>query len=59
MVVAGQGTVGLEFADEAHELTDVLVSVGGGGVIAGVAAALRARRPAPRPSSVRRGSGTC
>ncbi|MER5432520.1 threonine/serine dehydratase [Streptomyces sp. NPDC002588] len=45
MVVAGQGTVGLEFADDADELTDVLVSVGGGGLIAGVAAALRARRP--------------
>jgi threonine dehydratase len=45
MVVAGQGTVGLELADDAGELTDVLVSVGGGGLIAGVAVALRARRP--------------
>ncbi|WP_189313164.1 threonine/serine dehydratase [Streptomyces brasiliensis] len=45
VVIAGQGTVGLEFADDADELTDVLVSVGGGGLIAGVAAALRARRP--------------
>ncbi|MFF3501434.1 pyridoxal-phosphate dependent enzyme [Streptomyces sp. NPDC003247] len=45
VVVAGQGTVGLEFADDADELTDVLVSVGGGGLVAGVAAALRARRP--------------
>ncbi|MEU3980697.1 threonine/serine dehydratase [Streptomyces sp. NPDC026672] len=45
VVIAGQGTVGLEFADDAGELTDVLVSVGGGGLIAGVAAALRARRP--------------
>ncbi|MER6955451.1 threonine/serine dehydratase [Streptomyces sp. NPDC000618] len=45
MVVAGQGTVGLELAADADELTDVLVSVGGGGLIAGVAAALRARRP--------------
>lgn len=45
VVVAGQGTVGLEFADDADELTDVLVSVGGGGLISGVAAALRARRP--------------
>ncbi|MEG3630178.1 threonine/serine dehydratase [Streptomyces poriticola] len=47
-VVAGQGTVGLEFADDAEELTDVLVSIGGGGLIAGVAAALRARRPGVR-----------
>ncbi|AZP15652.1 threonine/serine dehydratase [Streptomyces aquilus] len=47
-VVAGQGTVGLEFAEDAGELTDVLVSIGGGGLIAGVAAALRARRPGVR-----------
>ncbi|MEU5680856.1 threonine/serine dehydratase [Streptomyces rochei] len=45
MVVAGQGTVGLEFTEDAGELTDVVVSIGGGGLIAGVAAALRARRP--------------
>jgi threonine dehydratase len=48
VVIAGQGTVGLEFADDAGELTDVLVSIGGGGLIAGVAAALRARRPGVR-----------
>ncbi|GGM07451.1 serine/threonine dehydratase [Streptomyces fumigatiscleroticus] len=47
-VIAGQGTVGLEFADDAGELTDVLVSIGGGGLVAGVAAALRARRPQVR-----------
>ncbi|MEV6122552.1 threonine/serine dehydratase [Streptomyces sp. NPDC052077] len=47
-VVAGQGTVGLEFAEDAGELTDVLVSIGGGGLIAGIAAALRARRPGLR-----------
>jgi threonine dehydratase len=48
VVVAGQGTVGLEFAADAGELTDVLVSIGGGGLIAGVAAALRDRRPGLR-----------
>ncbi|SES42981.1 L-threonine ammonia-lyase [Streptomyces sp. yr375] len=48
VVVAGQGTVGLELAADAGDLTDVLVSVGGGGLIAGVAAALRARRPEVR-----------
>ncbi len=48
MVIAGQGTVGLEFAEDAGELTDVLVSIGGGGLIAGIAAALRARRPGVR-----------
>ncbi|MFG2515901.1 threonine/serine dehydratase [Streptomyces sp. NPDC048584] len=48
VVIAGQGTVGLEFAADAGDLTDVLVSVGGGGLIAGVAAALRALRPGVR-----------
>ncbi|MFF0423257.1 threonine/serine dehydratase [Streptomyces sp. NPDC004520] len=48
LVVAAQGTVGLEFAEDAGELTDVLVSIGGGGLIAGVATALRARRPGIR-----------
>ncbi|WP_037577697.1 threonine/serine dehydratase [Phaeacidiphilus oryzae] len=48
VVIAAQGTVGLELAEDAGELTDVLVSIGGGGLIAGVAAALRARRPGLR-----------
>ncbi|WP_369252903.1 threonine/serine dehydratase [Streptomyces sp. R41] len=48
LVIAGQGTVGLEFAEDAGELTDVLVSIGGGGLISGVAAALRALRPGVR-----------
>ncbi|MFD6534512.1 threonine/serine dehydratase [Streptomyces sp. NPDC060184] len=48
VVIAAQGTVGLEFAEDAGELTDVLVSIGGGGLISGIAAALRARRPGVR-----------
>lgn len=49
VVVAGQGTVGLELADDAGaEITDVLVSIGGGALISGVAAALHARRPGVR-----------
>ena len=47
-VVAGQGTIGLEIADEAPEAEVVVVPVGGGGLIAGVATALRAVRPATR-----------
>ena len=47
-VIAGQGTVGLELAQDAGELTDVLVSIGGGGLISGVAAALHALRPGVR-----------
>ncbi|MFJ9536124.1 pyridoxal-phosphate dependent enzyme [Streptomyces sp. NPDC101225] len=48
LVIAAQGTVGLEFAADAGELTDVLVSIGGGGLVAGAAAALRALRPQVR-----------
>lgn len=40
-VIAGQGTVGLEIAEDAPAPGTVLVPVGGGGLIAGVAAALR------------------
>jgi threonine dehydratase len=47
-VVVGQGTVGLELYEDAPEITDVLVSVGGGGLITGVAAALKALDPAIR-----------
>lgn len=48
VVIAGQGTVGLELAKDADEVTDVLVSIGGGALISGVAAALSARRPGVR-----------
>ncbi|MGW6930004.1 threonine ammonia-lyase [Lentzea sp. NPDC054927] len=48
IVAAGQGTVGLEFATDAPHLTDVLVSIGGGGFIAGVATAFHALVPGVR-----------
>jgi threonine dehydratase len=44
-VVAGQGTVGLEILDQAPEVRTVVVSVGGGGLVSGVAAAIKATRP--------------
>ena len=44
-VVAGQGTVGLEIAEQLPDVEVVLVAVGGGGLIAGVAAALKAHHP--------------
>ncbi|HEX9105713.1 MAG TPA: threonine/serine dehydratase [Longimicrobiales bacterium] len=40
-VVAGQGTVGLEILEDLPEVADVLIPVGGGGLIAGVGLALR------------------
>lgn len=44
-VIAGQGTVGLEIVGALEEVDTLLVPVGGGGLLAGVAAALRARSP--------------
>lgn len=42
-VVAGQGTLGLELADQWPDADTVLIAVGGGGLIAGIATALRGR----------------
>ncbi|MCC9146086.1 MULTISPECIES: threonine ammonia-lyase [unclassified Arthrobacter] len=42
-VVAGQGTVGLELLDQIPDLDTVLMGVGGGGLLAGVAVALKSR----------------
>jgi len=44
-VIAGQGTLGLELAEQLAEAGVVVVPVGGGGLAAGVAIALRALRP--------------
>jgi len=44
-IVAGQGTVGLEILEQAPEVRTVVASVGGGGLISGVAAAIKAARP--------------
>lgn len=45
VVVAGQGTIGLEIAEEAPDAEVVLVPTGGGGLLAGVGAALSYARP--------------
>ncbi|WP_026187270.1 hydroxyectoine utilization dehydratase EutB [Ensifer sp. BR816] len=47
-VVAGQGTLGLEIVEQMPDVAIVLVPVSGGGLAAGVAAAVKARRPATR-----------
>lgn len=44
-VIAGQGTVGLEIVDQVPDVAAVLVPVGGGGLISGIAVAVKARRP--------------
>ena len=48
MVVAGQGTIGLELAEQMAGLDDVIVPIGGGGLATGIAVALRALRPEVR-----------
>jgi threonine dehydratase len=45
-VIAGQGTVGLEMLKDVPDLEVVVVPVGGGGLLAGIALAARARSPA-------------
>jgi len=47
-IVAGQGTVGLEIAEALPEVAAVLVPIGGGGLAAGVAAAITALAPHAR-----------
>jgi threonine dehydratase len=44
-VVEGQGTIGAELNEQIPSLDAVFVSVGGGGLISGIAAALKARKP--------------
>lgn len=45
LVIAGQGTIALEILEELPDLRNIIVPVGGGGLIAGIATALRERAP--------------
>jgi threonine dehydratase len=47
-IIAGQGTVGLEIAEDLPDVGAVLVPIGGGGLASGVAAAVRALAPGAR-----------
>jgi threonine dehydratase len=67
VIVAGQGSLGLELVEDVPDLAKVVVPVGGGGLCAGIAVAVKAARPdvevigvqvaacAPYPESLRRG----
>jgi threonine dehydratase len=48
VVIAGQGTIGLELADQVPEIATALIPIGGGGLASGIALALRARNPSVR-----------
>jgi threonine dehydratase len=48
LVMAGQGTVGLEILDDVPQMTDIVVSIGGGGLAGGLATAVKALKPGVR-----------
>jgi threonine dehydratase len=45
LIIAGQGTVGLEILEDAPQVTDVIVSIGGGGLASGLATAVKSQHP--------------
>jgi len=47
-VIAGQGTVGLELIEQCPQATTIVVPVGGGGLISGIAIAVKAKAPRTR-----------
>src|SRR6266496_469014 len=49
LVIAGQGTIGLEILEDVPQVTDVFVSIGGGGLAAGVGTAIKGLQKAIRP----------
>ncbi len=55
LVIAGQGTVGLELLEQAPDVETVLIPIGGGGLALGIAIALRAMRPGVRLVGIRAG----
>ncbi|PLX79509.1 MAG: threonine ammonia-lyase [Desulfuromonas sp.] len=48
LVMAGQGTVGLEIIDQLSDIDTLMVPIGGGGLVSGIASAVKALRPGVR-----------
>ena len=48
LVIAGQGTIGLEILEQLPEVEQVVVPIGGGGLISGVAYAIKQKKPSCR-----------
>jgi len=55
LVIAGQGTIGLELAEQVPDFGTVVIPVGGGGLASGIALALRALKPGLRIVGVQAG----
>lgn len=58
-VIAGQGTMALEILEQAPQLDTLVVPVGGGGLLAGVAVAVKALRPTVRVVAVEPENAAC
>ncbi|MGH9594028.1 MAG: threonine ammonia-lyase, partial [Bryobacteraceae bacterium] len=48
VVMAGQGTLGLEILEDVPQMTDLILSIGGGGMMSGVATAVKSLKPPVR-----------
>ncbi|MFI0192391.1 threonine ammonia-lyase [Streptomyces sp. NPDC017082] len=58
-VIAGQGTVGLEILEQCPEVRTIVVGMGGGGLAAGIAVAVKALRPDVRIVGVQAEGAAC
>ena len=56
-IIAGQGTVGLEVLEQCPDVATIVVSAGGGGLLAGIAAAVKGRVPDVRVVAVQAEGG--
>lgn len=59
LVMAGQGTLGLEILEDVPQVTDVAISIGGGGFAGGVATAIKSLKPAVRMWGVETEGADC
>jgi threonine dehydratase len=59
LVLAGQGTVGLEILEDVPQATDVIISIGGGGFMGGVSTAIKALKPSVRVWGVETEGADC
>jgi len=59
VVMAGQGTIGLEILDDVPQVTDIIASIGGGGMIGGIATAVRSLKPSVRVWGVETEGADC
>lgn len=59
LVIAGQGTMGLEILEQAPDLEAVIVPIGGGGLISGIATAIKEKKPTVRVYGVQTKAAPC